>query len=227
MNQLNTNMRRVTASLIYSIMIIMSLTSCEKKIATEGKTKNNQESIKANNNQEIVESKTNLSFDSYTFAENLKNDNFFESDNIGKVIELKDVGIKSYIISDNEVTLGGVFYNKQKNMAIPYHNYPPGGGAFIPIYYDKLEIKYNEEYKRAYSAGLIITLRDPKSVKKLKMYLANEPILNYEYQIDGGIEPEYRSGFIDLVNIKGTFKGYSVASSYPDKIYEIENAEIK
>jgi hypothetical protein len=44
--------------------------------------------------------------------------------------------------------------------------------------------------------------------------------------LNDGIEPEYRSGFIDLVNITGTFVGQNSASSSFSKVYEFENVEI-
>ncbi|MEZ7500450.1 hypothetical protein QO200_17095 [Flavobacterium sp. Arc3] len=224
-------MKRITSNLIFSAIVVMSLTNCENKKSENGEAEKHPELEVTNSVTNIVEenvdSDSNLIYDSYSFAEKLKGDNFFESENLDKVIELKDIGIVSYFISGNEVSISGVCYDKQKNMAIPYNNRPPGGGAFVTQYYDKLEINYNEDYKRTYSVGLNITLADPKSVKKLKMYLANESSRVFEYKVDGGgLEPEYRMGFIDLVNIKGTFTGFSSMSSYPEKIYNIENAVI-
>lgn len=157
----------------------------------------------------------------------MKNDNFFESENTDKIIELKDIGIISYLISNDETTLTGLFYNPEKNLCIPVFTNNPPSRAFISKFYDKLEMKYEEKYKHNYSASLRITLRDPKSVKKIKMYVANEPFRNYEYAVDkGGIEPEYRTGFTDLVHVKGIFKGRSEASNYTETVYEIVNAEI-
>lgn len=223
-------MKKITGSILVSAVIALSLTNCENKKTNNKEIENIQEMDETNNQakdfEENKDLKNDLSYNSYIFAENLNSDNFFESDNVDKVIELKDVGITSYLVSGDEVTLGGIFYDKEKNIAIPRSNNNPPGRAFVPEYYDKLEMKYDEKYKTTYSASLSITLKDPKSVKKLKMYLASESLRNFEYRIDGGIEPEYRSGFIDVVNVKGIFKGLSAAGNYPNKIYAIENAEI-
>lgn len=225
-------MRRITVSLIYSTLAIILLTNCQNKKMTDEKTENTKQLDSVNdqanvqsNNLENVKADETLSFNAYTFAENLKNDSFFESDNTDKEIELKDVGVTSYIISGNEVTLSGVFYDQERNLAIPRYNNRPQGRAFVSEYFDKLEINYNEEFKRTYSAALRIELKNPKDVKKLKMYIASEPTRNFEYKVEGTAD-EYRSGFVDLVTIKGTFKGISVAGSYPNIIYEITNAEI-
>jgi hypothetical protein len=225
-------MKKITKSLIFPAIAIISLMSCENKKTKEEKTENTQQMDSVNNQksnkvdtENTVKPNDNLSFNAYTFAENLKNDSFFESDNTDKTIELKNVGITSYFISGNEVTLCGIFYDKEKNQAIPRYNNNPPGRSFVSEYFDKLEMKYNEDYKRTYSAVLSIILKNPKDVKKLKMYIASEPTRNFEYQVEGTAD-EFRSGFIDLLNIKGKFTGENAASNYPNKVYEVIDAEI-
>jgi hypothetical protein len=226
-------MKRSTTALIFAVISVLGFTNCQNKKAADEKTGTVQQIDSINkqvsdqlNDVKNVKQKNALSFNAYSFAENLKNDSFFESDNTDKEIELKDVGVTSYMISGNEVSLSAVFYDHVRNLAIPRFNNRPPGRAFVPEYFDKLEIKYDEEYKRTYSAALRIELKNPKDVKKLKMYISSEPMRNFEYQVEGTAD-EYRSGFIDLITIKGTFKGISVAGSYPNNIYEITNAELE
>lgn len=222
-------MKKNTFKLLFSTLVIISILSCDNKKTKDEKNEVTKEidstSEQLTKTAKNSKSEVNLSFQSYDFAENLKNDSFFESDNTDKMIQLKNVGITSYFISGNEVTLSGIFYNKEKNLAIPRYNNNPPGRAFVSEYFDQLEIKYDEKYKTTYSATLRISLKNPKDVKKLKMYLANEPVLNYEYKVSGTLD-EYRSGFIDLINIEGIFKGISPDGIYPNKIYEIVDAEI-
>lgn len=225
-------MEKITLHLISSILTIALLTNCEgKKNSTTEKTDNIQQLDSLTQKDEEIGTNDSkkpgniLSYDSYQFAENLKNDSFFESDNIDKIIELKNIGIATYFISADEVSLIGIFYNKEKNMAIPRFENNPPNRSFVPDYYNKNEIKYDEKFKSTYSATLRITLKNPKDVRKLKMYIASESVLNYEYKVDGTLD-QYRSGFVDLVNVKGTFKGLNADSVYPNKNYEITNAEI-
>lgn len=74
-------------------------------------------------------------------------------------------------------------------------------------------------------SSLIYYIKNARDVKKLKMYNPSEPVLNYEYKVEGTID-EFRSGFVDLVNIKGKFIGLSPTSNYPDKMYEIKDVEL-
>lgn len=227
-------MKRITTTFIITVITVLCFTNCQNKKTEDEKTGTRQEkdSISTQVNDQLsdvnnVKPDATLSFNSYVFAENLKNDNFFESENTGKLIELKNVGIINYLISGDEVTLTGLYYDKEKNLGIPVFTNNPPGRAFVTKYYDKLEIKYEEKYKHTYSASLRIVLKDPKAVKKLKMYVANEAFRNYEYSVDkGGIEPEYRDGFIDLIHVSGIFKGKSEASNYTKTVYEIVDAEI-
>lgn len=222
-------MKKNTFSLILSTLIIISILSCENKKSNDEKKDSAKQkdstSVQQTSTTENEKPNVSLSFESYNFAENLKNDSFFESDNVDKTIELKNVGITSYFISGNEVTLSGVFFNSDKNLAIPRPNNNPPGRSFVTEYFGKKEIGYDEKYKTTYSATLYIVLKNPKDVKKLKMYLASEPAMSYEYKVDGTLD-EYRSGFVDLVSIKGTFKGLSPNGTYPNKMYEITEAEI-
>lgn len=210
------------------------LSSCEGKKKTIGEKTDDAEQLDSPNEQKDQEvdpgdkqkPEENISYDSYQFAENLKNDSFFESDMTDKEIELKNVGITGYIVNGNEVILNGIFYDKSNNKAIPRFNNNPPGRAFVSEYYDKLEMKYDEKYKTTYSATLYIVLKNAKDVKSLKMYVPSEPVLNFEYKVPGTID-EFRSGFIDLKKIKGKFLGLSAnASIYPNKAYEIKDAEL-
>lgn len=224
-------MKKITLKLIFSVVTITLLTNCEgkkKPITKETEEVQQFDSVNSKKNkiEDTIKPADKLTFESYTFAENLKNDSFFESDHVDKIIELKNVGIVSYFVSGEEVSIIGIFYDKEKNRAIPrYENNPPGR-SFVPDFFDKREIKYDEKYKSTYSATLRISLKNHKDVKKLKMYMADQPVLNYEYKVDGTLD-EYRSGFVDLINVKGTFKGVNADSGYPNKNYEIESAEIK
>lgn len=226
-------MKKITTTLLLSVLIISSLTKCESKKTVEGKRDVSEETSPVSNTdkEQLTEEKQDVDskiprFSSYNFAEKLKNDNFFNSENTNKTIEINGIGVTSYLIVNNKVTLYGIFYDKEKNIAIPRYNNNPPNSSFVTEYYDKLEMKYDEKYKKTYSAVITIILKDPKLVKKLKMYLPNETSRSYEYQINTGNEPQYRSGFIDLITVKGTFKGESDASEYPDKVYEITDAEI-
>jgi hypothetical protein len=223
-------MKKITFNFVLSTVVIVSLMSCEGKKAKDEKTIEAAQQIDSVNRQQVdnentAKPQTTLSFESYTFAQNLKEDSFFESDQTDKEIILKNIGITSYFVSGDEVSLYGIFYDKEKNMAVPRTNNSPPGRAFVSEYFDKLEMKYDEKYKTTYSATLRITLKNPKDVKKLKMYLASEPVRNFEYKVDGTLD-EYRSGFEDLVDITGKFIGLSADGIYPNKIYEIKNAEI-
>ncbi|PXY45239.1 hypothetical protein [Flavobacterium hydrophilum] len=223
-------MKKITLNLLLAILTIVLFANCEgKKNSKAEKTEDGQQldSQTIHTDEEIsVDSnkpEDNITYDSYEFATNLKNDSFFESDNIDKTIDLKNVGITTYFISGDEVSLLGIFYSTEKNIAIPRFENNPPNRSFVPDYFDKKEIKYDEKYKSTYSATLRISLKNPKDVKKLKMFVSSEPVLNYEYKVPGTID-EYRSGFIDLVNVKGTFKGVNPDS--PNKNYEIIDAEI-
>lgn len=222
-------MKKNTFNFILLTLIIISLLSCENKKSKADKNESTKQtdSISVQNVNSIESKKTDesLSFESYQFAENLKNDSFFESENVDKEIELKNVGITSYFIAGDQVTLSGIFYSPDKNLCIPRPNNNPPGRSFVSEYFDKKEIGYDEKYKTTYSATLYIVLKNPRDVKKLKMYIASEPTLTYEYKVGGSLD-EYRSGFVDLVNIRGNFRGLSPNGVYPNKMYEISNAEI-
>lgn len=222
-------MKKNTFTYILSTVVIISLLSCDNKKSKDDKNESAKQIDSTNvqniNGTESNKPDTSLSFESYDFAENLKNDSFFESDNVDKTIELKNVGITSYFIYGNEVTLSGIFYDRERNLAIPRYNNNPPGRAFVTEYFGKQEMGYDEKYKTTYSATLYISLKNPKDVKKLKMYIESESTQNYEYKVDGTAD-EYRSGFIDLVNIKGIFKGLSPDGVYPNKMYEIIETEI-
>ena len=221
-------MRNITISTLYSVFAITLLTNCENKRNTEEKTEKTETVDSLNvqtDKQSNTDSQKSLSYESYAFAVNLKSDSFFESEVIDKEIKLENVGITGYIINGNEVILNGIFYDKTKNMAIPRFNNNPPGRAFVSEYYDQLEMKYDENYKTTYSAVLYIVLKNPRDVKKLKMYNPSEPVLNYEYKVPGTID-EFRSGFLDLKTIKGKFVGLSPASNYPNKVYEVKDAEL-
>lgn len=229
---ISQKMKNITLSLLSSIITIALFTNCEgKKSPKAQNTKDIQQldSLNIQKDKQVgaddnKKPEDNLTYDSYQFGESLKSDSFFESDNVDRTIELKNVGITSYFISGDEVSLIGVFYDKDKNMAIPrFENNPPNRN-FVPDYFDQKEINYDEKYKSSYSATLRISLKNLKDVKKLKMYISSEPVLNYEYKVPGTID-EYRSGFKDLLNVRGTFKGTS-ESTYPNKTYEITEAEI-
>lgn len=222
-------MKKNTFYCILSLTIlIVAMPSCENKKTKEEKLSTSTESDSIVNQK--IERETNqpekqISYQSYKFAENLKEDSFFESDNINKEIELKNIGISGYMINGDEVILNGVFYDKEGNKAIPRLNNNPPGRAFVSEYYNKKEITYDEKYKTTYSATLYIILKNPRHVQKLKMYVASEPVLNYEYKVPESID-EFKSGFIDLVNIKGTFIGKSAASNYPNIVYEFNKVEL-
>lgn len=226
-------MKKITLSLLFYVITIILFTNCTGKSSSKTEKKGNDEQVDSLNNQknddtsadEIKKPMGNLTYESYQFAENLKNDSFFESDNMDKTIELKSVGITTYFISRDEVSLIGVFYNKEKNIAIPRFENNPPNRSFVPDFFNQREINYDDKYKSTYSATLRITLKNPKDVKKLKMYVSSEPVLNYEYKVPGTID-EYRSGFIDVFDVKGTFKGINPDSPYPSKNFEITNAEI-
>lgn len=225
-------MKKISLTLLFYVVTIILLTNCTGKNSSKTKkTQNVGQSDPLSNQKndvgtdESMKPEDNLTYESYQFAENLKNDSFFESDNMDKTIELKSVGITTYFISPDEVSLIGVFYNKEKNMAIPRFENNPPNRSFVPDFFNQQEINYDDKYKSTYSATLRITLKNPKDVKKLKMYVSSEPVLNYEYKVPGTID-EYRSGFIDVFDIKGTFKGINPDSPYPSKNFEITNAEI-
>jgi hypothetical protein len=225
-------MKKISLSLLFYVVTIFLLTNCSDKNSSKTEKAEDIERVHSLNNNkndvsadESTKPKDNLIYESYQFAENLKNDSFFESDVIGKEIELKNVGITGYIVHGNEVILNGIFYDKKNNQAIPRFNNNPPGRSFVSEYFDKLEIKYDEKYKTTYSATLYIILKNPKGVKNLIMYNPAQPVLNFEYKVPGSID-EFRSGFADLKSIKGEFVGLSDASNYPNKTYEIKNAEL-
>jgi hypothetical protein len=210
-----------------ALSLILAGSSCEKKKESEEKIESTQlaePAVDQKENETHEELESSSSYESYNFGENLKSDSFFLSDNTGKTIELQNVGITSYFVSDGVATLIGVFYNKEKNMAIPYKNYPPGSD-FVSQYFDKLEMKYDEIYKSNYSAALLITLKNAKDIKKLKIYNPSEPALAFEYKLPG--TDQFRSGFLDLVTISGKFSGKSPNEQYPNQLFEIESAEIR
>ncbi|MBB4804189.1 hypothetical protein HNP37_004275 [Flavobacterium nitrogenifigens] len=220
-------MKNITIRVLTSVIAVTLFTNCDnkRKISEETETAKIVDTTNVQIEKEERELQSNLNYESYLFAENLKNDSFFESDNTNKVVELKNVGISGYIINGNEVILNGIFYDKEHNKAIPRLNNNPSGRSFVSEYFDKKEIGYDEKYKSTYSAVLFITLKNARDVKKLKMYNPSEPVLNYEYKVEGTID-EFRSGFVDLVNIKGKFIGLSPTSNYPDKMYEIKDVEL-
>lgn len=222
-------MKKNTLKLMLSTLVAISLLSCDNKKAKDEKNEITKETDSASvqniDSAASNEANVSLSFESYDFAENLKNDSFYESDYVDKTIELKNVAITSYFISGNEASISGVFYSKDRNLAIPRPNNNPPGRAFVTEYFGEKEVGYEEKYKTTYCATLNISLKNPKDVKKLKMYIASEPAKSYEYKVDGTLD-EFRSGFVDLVNISGTFKGLSPNGIYPNKMYEIIDAEI-
>lgn len=220
-------MKNITIRVLTSVLAITLFTNCDNKRKTSEETKRATivDTTNVQVDKEEKESQNSLNYESYLFAENLKNDSFFESDNTNKMVELKNVGISGYIINGNEVILNGIFYDKEHNKAIPRLNNNPPGRSFVSEYFDKKVIGYDEKYKSTYSAVLSITLKNAKDLKKLKMYNPSEPVLNYEYTVEGTID-EFRSGFVDLVNIKGKFIGLSPTSNYPDKMYEIKDVEL-
>lgn len=220
-------MKNITIRVLSSIVAVTLFTNCvnKRKSSEETETARIVDTAFVQVEKAEKESQRDLNYESYQFAENLKNDSFFESDNMNKEVELKNVGITGYIINGNEVIMNGIFYDPIGNKAIPRFNNNPPGRSFVSEYFDKKEIDYDEKYKSTYSATLYILLKNPRDVKKLKMYNAAEPVLNFEYKVDGTLD-EFRSGFIDLVNVKGKFVGLSAASNYPNKVYEIRDAEL-
>lgn len=220
-------MKNITIRVLSSIVAVTLFTNCDnkRKISEETETVRIIDTSNVQVEKAEKESQSDLNYESYQFAENLKNDSFFESDNTNKEVKLKNVGITGYIINGNEVIMNGIFYDPIGNKAIPRFNNNPPGRSFVSEYFDKKEIDYDEKYKSTYSATLYILLKNPRDVKKLKMYNAAEPVLNFEYKVDGTLD-DFRSGFIDLVNVKGKFVGLSAASNYPNKVYEIRDAEL-
>lgn len=220
-------MKNITIRVLSSIVAVTLFTNCnnKRKISEETETVRIVDTANVQVEKAEKESQSDLNYESYQFAENLKNDSFFESDNTNKEVKLKNVGITGYIINGNEVIMNGIFYDPIGNKAIPRFNNNPPGRSFVSEYFDKKEIDYDEKYKSTYSATLYILLKNPRDVKKLKMYNAAEPVLNFEYKVDGTLD-DFRSGFIDLVNVKGKFVGLSAASNYPNKVYEIRDVEL-
>ncbi|OCB71212.1 hypothetical protein B0A79_22735 [Flavobacterium piscis] len=192
--------KKISISTFLLLTVLSS--SCNKKNSdTENKVKKEET---------VSENKTITSFQ---FVNSIKKDMFFLDENLNKGIEISDFLIEtySYISSYNSCTLYCTPYDKKTNTYVYTYGYEKN---------DTKSLNGNNLNKLMLSSpSFVAHLKNPRDLKKLKMFDPNKTYVTTRNDVDNTNEP-VDSKIIDLVTIKG------ILIKDPKGILVIEDAEI-
>lgn len=166
------------------LLLTLLSSSCNKK--------NSDAENKVKNEETVSKNKTITSFQ---FVNSIKKDMFFLDENLNKEIEISDFLIEtySYISSYNSCTLYCTPYDKKTNTYTYLYGFEEKDSKSLNgKTLNKLQLTSKE---------IVASLKDPKDLKKLKMFNPGETYLTTKSS--ESTNGPFDSKIVDLVTLKG------------------------